>query len=554
MGHRSSTKQPSSVPNRANTRHPSGVYTSESPTIITTGPTLTPSTFPSKYSTQYPSINSSKPTRAPSIYPSVSPTTSSSLVPTQLPTLFPSVQPSGAPVELTSNIPTTAVSHPPTDGMMRIELSPFHLKLVSIDDLSNVLDKDIAHVAGLFLTDYFRSKLPPESGFQIATIWIETKANGRKLEVEKYLTCSGEAYFNSETLPTTSALDSMVLTAFSDTKSNNEFLTLLMDSSNNFNQVIKVEARGVSNDKVGMSSMLKIILLVIGIVCVSLVVLFIHVQAKRGQKARDLRLTTHFNEAMSSEDYLEPQPLRISNDHKALQRSLVRARFERGIIKDANAKLQADKSSLTPKSNIIKFGPTTEIGDASNIDEERGCLSIMCADSNDTSLSSLWGENATLEGNSSMDTESESGSNIEEGKVNYQIPKTTLYEYGEAYSMTSPIGADIISPQNSESNMMYSPATQNSDCDQNILHDNKREIYNFKHMKNGLGRNMEDSESDESFEQMDSDTHQSSDFDVITSVNEHHLKQGSHDKNTATGNERKPDNSSYFTSVFTRRY
>lgn len=526
------------------------------PSHTTHEPTLDPSGIPSQYPTQHPSTIIIKPTtRAPTPYPSTSPIIASSELPTQVITLLPSDQPSSQPVNLVTTstlVPTTASdSHSPSHGFVKIEISPFLLKLVSTDNIPNILDKDVAYIAGIFLTDYLRSKLSTELGFQYAVINIGIKTNGRRLDVAQYFTCSGEAFFNSDMPPTTSALDKVVLSAFSDTKSNNEFLTLLMNSSNSFSQVIEVEARGVSEDKVAMSPLIKTIMTVAGIVCASLVVLFIQIQRKRRQKAQDLRYTAQSDED-SSVDYLEPLPIRISNDRKAVQRSVLRARFEREIIKEANAKLQADKNVITPKSHSIKFGPATEIIDALNMDEERGSLSIMFTESHDTSLSSLWGEKASFEDNSSMDTESQRGDNIEKGNQTRQVPKINLYECGDASSMTSPLGADIVSPQNSESNMMYSPATQNSDCEKNIPNENLCKKSIFDRMSEGFRKDTDESGSDESSEQTYSDSNQFSDSDSSSLENE--LAKRNHDRNLIAENKGKPDNSNYFTSVFTRRY
>jgi hypothetical protein len=526
------------------------------PSHTTHEPTLDPSGIPSQYPTQHPSTIIIKPTtRPPTPYPSTSPIIASSELPTQVTTLQASDQPSSQPVNFVKTstlVPTSASdSHSPSHAFVKIEISPFLLKLVSTDDIPNILDKDVAYIAGIFLTDYLRSKLSTELGFQYAVINIGIKTNGRRLDVAKYFTCSGDAFFNSNMPPTTSALDKVVLSAFSDTKSNNEFLTLLMNSSNSFSQVIEVEARGVSEDKVAMSPLIKTIMTVTGIVCASLVVLFIQIQRKRRQKAQDLRYTAQSDED-STVDYLEPLPIRISNDHKAVQRSVLRARFEREIIKEANAKLQADKNVITPKSHSIKFGPATDIIDAYNMDEERGSLSIMFTESHDTSLSSLWGEKASFEDNSSMDTESQRGDNIEKGNQTHQVPKINLYECGDASSMTSPLGADIVSPQNSESNMMYSPATQNSDCEKNIPNENLCKKSIFDRMSKGFRKDTDESGSDESSEQTYSDSNQFSDSDSSSLENE--LAKRNHDRNLFAENKGKPDNSNYFTSVFTRRY
>jgi len=230
----------------------------------------------------------------------------------------------------------------------------------------------------------------------------ETNSRGRRLNVKKTTTCSGIAVFNSKEIPIASTIDEHILNAFANPESKRDFLDLLKNSGTSLSQVLNVGANDLSRKTIS-TTMPIIIVIIIVITAVAIVAialsLFVQHRLQRGseKKVKEHGLNYAIEENMKFE-FLEPEPMGISDDDHAIERNLIRSRYERTIMEKANTKLKESFTGvMTSQIRSIRFDE--EIVDISNWkdeDEEATVSSIQFANSMELGISSLRGLKSIL--------------------------------------------------------------------------------------------------------------------------------------------------------------
>ena len=263
------------------------------------------------------------------------------------------------------------------------------------------MDKQVAEVAGQFLTSYLNDELPSRHKF----LYVELKPDDerrdrRRLNVKKTTACSGIAVFNSKDIPDTSVVDDLILEAFSNPKLKRLFLNLLKNSGTSLSQVLNVGADDMTRKPV-LTPMQQTIIITIASVALAAIAFSFYIQhrLKRGSEKRvkdyGLHYAAHTNEEEMEIDFLEPQPLGISDDDRAIERNLIRSQHERTIMRKANAKLKDSSAAISHRKASVRFSETVQYDPTGIVDEDEEATisSIIFSNSLDTSISSLGGLN-----------------------------------------------------------------------------------------------------------------------------------------------------------------
>ena len=345
---------------------------------------------------------------------------------------------------------------------------------MSINALSNIDDNDVLEVAQKFLNDHIDQHLSGD--YEFLYIDLTAQANTRRrLNVKMSTACSAVAVFNSISVPEATVLDEIVLTAFRDSKK--AFLDLLRNSGNNLSQVVNVGAQDMKKNPVLKSKHTIIIV----IACVTLAAIGMSFLIQRRLKHNsDKRVKTYgqqYTAQMNHEDlieaeFLEPQPLQISDDDQALERNMIRSQYEKVVMKRANEHLRQKDSISEPRSKTVSFGTDVHYGTNGIIaaededDEEATISSIRFSTSAESSVSSLGGLNPISEYDEIAPDDEETGSPASpRQKKTAALPNPddhiahtpcawrpspitiTAREVERPVASPSPVGTSLLSPQ-----------------------------------------------------------------------------------------------------------
>jgi hypothetical protein len=378
-----------------------------------------------------------------------------------------SLQPSARPSLSITPSTQPSISSAPTELRREIVISPFVAELVSVNELPNVVDQEVADVAGVFLTGYLNEKLPSQQRFLFVELKPEEKSRGRRLNVKRSTACSGIAVFNSKEIPIASTIDEHILNAFSNPKSKRDFLNLLKDSGTSLSLVSNVGA-DLQNEPV-LSVMQQTIIIVLAAVAVVAIGLsfFIQHRLKRGSEKRIKEYGLHYAAQVNEEDmkidYLEPQPLGISDDDRAIERNLIRSQHERTVMIKANAKLKNRFTAVpTSRAKSIRFEDHLQydgngVVDELNLkdeDEEATISSIQFSNSMESSLSSLGGLNSVAENGKRRGGDKMSSSLVPQSNSRNHPASITCDVIQESPSVTSPFEGGVLSPASTRMDLM----------------------------------------------------------------------------------------------------
>ena len=462
-------QQPSKQPSREPSLQPSAEPSVAPSDYPSSTPSTSPSGIPSKTPTSSPSFT---PSTSPSDHPSLVPSASPSLNPSPSPTL--SQNPSAMPTLSVAPSSNPTISSVPTELRRDVDILPFVIELVSVNQLPDVVDNQVAEVAGQFLTSYLNDELPSRHKF----LYVELKPDDvrrdrRRLNVKKTTACSGSAVFNSKEIPDTSVVNDLILEAFSNPESKRLFLNLLKNSGTSLSQVLNVGADDMTR-KPKLSPMQQTIIITIASVALAAIAFSFYIQhrLKRGSEKRvkdyGIHYAAHTNEVEMEIDFLEPQPLGISDDDRAIERNLIRYQHERTIMRKANAKLKESSAAISHRKASVKFSETVQYDPAAIVDEDEEATisSIQFSNSLDTSISSLGGLNPIAR-------------EVERKVMKNQAPLTPVVELDrqknhpasitieggaqETPSVTSPLGIGPLSPESACSQFTFGSISTKAD-------------------------------------------------------------------------------------------
>jgi hypothetical protein len=340
-------------------------------------PSYLPSSFPTK-----------TPTMHPTLFPSLPPTTSPTSHPTSTPTLIPtlSVEPTDSPSEFS----------------IKVDISPFEISVIT----ENSVDENLVfEAAETFLNTFLKQNLEEDNViFSHVELTMEKKRR-RRLNVQLSILCKGFAVFKSKSVPDTDVLQNLIVEdAF--TLSREDFLDQLESSGVELSQSMKSDGNG--KDDKALSTAHLTLILAIGGAAVAAIAVSLYVQShhKRGSEKKVQAYGQQY-QAKAKEfnfdiDFLEPQPLEISDDDKAIERNMVRSEYERTVIRKANESLQLRIGEELPGrvSKAVRFGTNIAYGSNGSIedeskryDEEATISSIHFSSSLESNISSLGGLN-----------------------------------------------------------------------------------------------------------------------------------------------------------------
>ena len=270
---------------------------------------------------------------------------------------------------------------------------------MSEDKLSDLNENDVVEVAVKFLNDQFEDKFSAEISF--ANVHLKVDEAERRLAVKKSILCSGHADFNSKTVPSTDFVDKLIQKTFSDSK--DVFLEMLRNSGSSYSKLLNA---GATEKSSVLKKMHLTIIFVIGGVAISVVAisLFVKFQHKRGiekkVQAYGQEYQAQVNEFNLDIEFLEPQPLEISDDEKAIERNMIRSEYERTVIRKANETLRRNIGEKLPNrdTTTIRFGTNIAYGSNGTVidedggerdDEDATISSIQFSSSLESAISSL---------------------------------------------------------------------------------------------------------------------------------------------------------------------
>lgn len=371
----------------------------------TTVPSLSPTSSPSYSPTMAPS---QIPTNLPSSLPTQSPTLQPSLNPSIFPTLTVSMNPTKQPVPTgkptVSSVPSSEPSTSLNPSELRVEVD---IPIFSIDLISKTkLDEShVVNVAEDYLNVFLKDKFREDIFFLSVELTAE-ETTRRRLNVETSILCSGIAVFGSKSVPSPRYLEELVEEAFKN--SNREFLGQLEDNGIELSPLMNSNPSPQA-DK-GLTKMhLTIIVAIVGAATVVIVVsLYIQRHHQRSSEKKVQALGQHYQfqsqvkEYNLDIDYLEPQPLEISDDDRAIERNMVRSEYERTVIRKANEKLRhtLGQRATNREQKTVRFGSNIAYGSNGTIvsenqkyDEEGTISSIHFSSSLESNVSSLGGLN-----------------------------------------------------------------------------------------------------------------------------------------------------------------
>ncbi len=361
------TAAPSTSPSTMPTERPS-LPPSDQPSLV---PSESPSNFPSASPTSEPSSEpSGAPTWTPTSMPSTNPTDHPSESPTDHPSAQPSVSPSANPTASKAPSSSPTISLAPSLVIATTKISEFTIILTNPTNSPSIDSSVVVDVAETFLDDYLTKSLAKALKYRGIELDL-ARSKGRRLQKVTTIFCTGEARFNLFESPKSEDIDKHVKEAFSKHKST--FLNMLKQTETAGLQSVldlKTVQKGHDNK---VHNSFNIMHLTVIIVCISIV--FIGVAAsyiwKKNQennvRKRLLRVAEYTRQYKGQPQLdddcfrdITPEPIEISDDNKALERMVMRARHDRAVMNRANELLlqQSDLSQTFNYANReVRFAP-----------------------------------------------------------------------------------------------------------------------------------------------------------------------------------------------------
>ena len=232
----------------------------------------------------------------------------------------------------------------------------------------------VISVAEAFLDNYFKTTLSDDMRYRGINLQ-SASTNGRRLQSVTTVSCRGEVRFNLFNSPDEEMITETAKKAFEDFKP--LFIEDLNDSG--IHQILDVRTTTMPVHNAFSSIHLVIILS-----CVSTVVFGVAASYtwKRTQenniKKRLLRAAEYTHQYRGQPQIdddcfrdIEPEPIQISDDNKALERMVMRARHDRGVMNRANEFLvkQIDEvmNDITFRAHNkeVRFAPSFDTGNVS---------------------------------------------------------------------------------------------------------------------------------------------------------------------------------------------
>lgn len=210
---------------------------------------------------------------------------------------------------------------------------------------SPINQQEVIDVATEFLDSYLQQNLPTSFNYHKVELRLAA-SNGRRLQNIATIPVTGEVQFNLISSPESTIINKYVVAAFSSSK--DIFLETLRGSEIAGNEslidVHTTDSR-VHNDftLTHLIIVVSCILAVLGFVAVSYIwkrsqANYVKKEFLREAEGNDeYRCRLDFDDIFRNE--IDPKPIEISNDSKAVQRMLARSRHDRMVMNKANQKL-----------------------------------------------------------------------------------------------------------------------------------------------------------------------------------------------------------------------
>lgn len=378
------TQYPSSVPTDIPTTAPSSPPTQQPSSHPTFVPTVPPTNSPSSSPSTAPS---SEPTSTPTIYPTQSPTARPSLVPSSKPSNVPSASPSGQPSREPSLIPSAKPSTQPTSyptiskapsSSPTISLAPslvistaritkFTIVLTSPPNTPAIDSNDVINVAESFLDKYFKKNLPHYLKYRGVELSLD-KSKGRRLQTVTAIALNGEARFNLFSSPDLKMINKHVMDAFSGSRET-FFDELKKSESAGLQSLLNVKTNGNSKAHNAFNTMhLTIIMGCVATVIIGVAASYVWKRNQENNVRKRLLRAAEYTREYKGQPQLDddcfrditPEPIQISDDNQALERMVMRARHDRGVMNRANELLlqQSDMyQTYHPSNREVSFAP-----------------------------------------------------------------------------------------------------------------------------------------------------------------------------------------------------
>lgn len=368
------SSMPSSEPSFSPSTHPSITPSSSPSAAPSIHPSSVPSNSPSIHPSDFPSV---EPSKEPSSYPSISPTDEPSMTPSQFPTDHPSQSPTDVPTKIPSPSPSAnptasnAPSSSPTISMApslvisTTSINKFTIVLTSPPNTPRIDPSDVIDVARSFLDEYLKNSLPNYLKYRGVDL-TQATSKGRRLQTVTTIFCTGEVRFNLFASPDGEMINKYVNDAFSESKST-FFASLKKSERVGLDSLLGVKTN--ENNKVQNGFNTVHLTIIIG--CVSIVVIGVAASYvwKRNQEnnvRKRLLRAAEFTRQYKGQPQLDddcfrditPEPIQISDDNKALERMVMRARHDRGVMNRANELLlqQSDlPQTYDPTNREVRF-------------------------------------------------------------------------------------------------------------------------------------------------------------------------------------------------------
>lgn len=274
--------------------------------------------------------------------PSTIPTKTPSQLPSQKPSLSPSYVPSMTPTtsKAPSNSPSTSLA--PSLVISTTQISRFTIVLTSSRKSPAIDIQEVIDIAEDFLDSYLDLNLPKYLRYRGVDIQL-AETNRRKLQRSTTIPCIGELRFNLFASPDSIMINNHVSTAFNSFK--DEFYDHLKnEGSDGLQSLLDVNTKDsrVQNDFSSMHIMIIVVCASIVVTGVAASYIWKRTQQNNVRKRllRAAEYSRHFKVQPKLDDDcfkdIEPQPIQILDDNKALERMVMRARHDRGVMNRAN--------------------------------------------------------------------------------------------------------------------------------------------------------------------------------------------------------------------------
>jgi len=330
---------PSSKPSITPSDHPTFEPSSQPSGIPTSKPTSSPSVSPTYTPTKYPSISPSfPPSGQPSYSPSLRPSTSPSDSPTKLPTSSPSASPtiSKAP----SSTPTMSMA--PSLLINVVSISMFTIMITTPPNAQEVDPYEVISITEEFLDNCLKEKFSNDARYR--GVELNLISNGRRrLQTVTVIPCTGNVLFNTLEAPSITEVDEKVSEALAENKENFED-SLRHSGSAGLQSILDVKTNDSRARNAFNTMHTGIIIACIAILIVGVFASYIWKRNQAQNVRRRLILTAEHNRNSKNKPQMDddcfndimPQPLQLLDDKKSLERMVIRARHDRGVMNRAN--------------------------------------------------------------------------------------------------------------------------------------------------------------------------------------------------------------------------